>query len=116
MTSDDRISVLEHLNKIMDLRFGAKDTEFDNYKNEIERRLEGLNNLWDDVEKDRGLLVRGETYYPKIKAIEEALDTVEKRISAVETSIITTAASTRNWLYGLGAAIVAVEFVLRFWK
>jgi hypothetical protein len=115
MTDDDRISVLEHLNRIIDLRFDALDKEMSYYRLEMERRLEGLNELREDVVKDRGLLIRGDVYYPKIKTLDEGIDKVEGRISAVETSLITTAASNRNWVIGIATLVVVIELILRFW-
>ena len=116
MTDDDRISVLEHLNRIIDLRFDALDKELTYYRVEMQRRLEGLNELREDVVKDRGLLIRADTYYPKLKTVDEAVDKVEARIGAVETSLITTASSNRSWLIGIGTAVVVLELILRFYK
>ena len=78
-------------------------------KPHMQRRLEGLNELREDVVKDRSLLIRGDTYYPKIEAIDKELDVLEKHVDQSE-------ARTKAWLTAIGIGLVVFQIILRFWK
>ena len=108
MDTQERVSILEHLNTIIELRFSALNKELKLYREEMQRRLEGLNELREDVVKDRSLLIRGDLYYPKVKGLDEKIDLLEKCVDQSE-------ARTSVWLVVLGIALVLIPVVVRLW-
>jgi len=82
------------------------------HEREIERRLDGMNELREQINRERGSFVSREMYDTK----NEQLAT---RTSASETKLsnIATARSTLNWLWGaaLGAAALIIS-LLHIWS
>ena len=108
MNEQERISVLEHLSQIIDLRFEALDKELKYYRDEMQRRLEGLNQLREDVVKDRSLFVRGETYCPKMESIDREIASLKKHVDQSE-------ARTWTWMAAIGIGLVFLQVAIRFW-
>jgi hypothetical protein len=76
---------------------------------ETERRLEGLNQLREDVVKDRSLFIRQEVYYAHIEADKKMDDDTKRRLTIVETRSIT-------WTAAIAMFLIIVEILLKVIK
>jgi len=105
MSEDTHILLREYIREIMDereknvnYRFEAAKEALMESKKELDKKLAELNQLRRDVETDRDVLVKKETYEIEYTALVKRVDWNQKII-----------------FMGLGALIV-LEFILRYAK
>ena len=79
------------------------------HANDMERRLEGLNQLRQDVVEDRKDFLPQRVYDIKTSAYDIWCTEVNRRITVIETRSIT-------WTAAIGTFVIAVQVALRFWK
>jgi len=94
--------------KYYDLCFKNASRALDLSKSELDRRLEELNELRKSVEKDRIQFVKVESFNYKTEAIEHSISSLDKRITVIETRIIT-------WIGSIGAFFLIIQVVLWIW-
>jgi hypothetical protein len=123
MTDDDKrelkegyVNLREHLEMLirerqsqMELRFKAQHEALVLKADELERRLEALNELRKSVERDRDEFIKKETYNIKTSWYDEWCRGVDKRLTASETRAVT-------WTAAIALFFVIVQVALRFWK
>jgi len=77
---------------------------------ELERRLDGLNQLRSEVVKDREVFLRRDVYDEGHKALTVRFDIAERaataRIEVVERNLA--------WIIGVGSALVALSFLVGY--
>jgi hypothetical protein len=76
---------------------------------ETERRLEGLNELREAVERDRNMLVRRELYDSQVGDLGSKLQAMDKRITVIETRAVV-------WAGAITIMFVVVQLLIRFWS
>ena len=76
---------------------------------ELERRLELLNELRNEVVSDRTQFVRREAYDIIVDTIQKSIRGVEKRITVIETRSVV-------WTAAIGVIFVIVQIGMRFIK
>lgn len=74
---------------------------------ELERRLEGLNELRQDVVKDRALFVRQDVFESKIKSMDTARQDLKEEVITIRTQIVT-------WMAAIGVFFILVQFGLNY--
>ena len=84
-THEGYVHLKEYFEKIIDLRFQDSNNALILSRNELERRLEGLNELRKDVEKDRGLLLRKETYEVEHRLLASEIRALSDKMITMET-------------------------------
>jgi hypothetical protein len=113
MSDTSRISVLEHLTALMDARFTSIEKELRLYREDMSRRLEGLNELREEYTKSRSrdqeLLLPRSVFDAWTKGRAEWRDTVEQRLTthgakADKSSIVAVVAGVLS----IFATIIAV--------
>lgn len=105
MNDGDRaylLAILEERDRQYDFRYRAQQEALQMAREEMERRLEGLNELRREVTEDRGRFLSVEKYEAQRQAIEAALDEAREFRGKVLGLIATTAI-----LAGVVGAIVA---------
>jgi len=121
MTDDDKrelihgyINLKEHFNMILEERQKRMDDRFEAQKDaltksneELERRLEVLNELRSAVEKDRSQFVKAETYELKTKWYDEWVRTVDEKLTSQSSRYAT-------WLVALGVFFSIIQIVIYF--
>ncbi len=100
--------LLSERQKRMDDRFEAQKTALAKSNEELERRLEALNELRSAVEKDRSQFVKVDTYELKTKWYDEWVRGVDKKLTAQDSRYAT-------WLVSLGLIMAAIQVILHFW-
>lgn len=104
MSQDDNnlgVDLREYLEKVIDMKFGAMEEALRLARVDVDRRLAELNQLRSEVTQDRGQFVLKDIHYTW-------KETVEKRLSAIETRAIT-------WTAAIGLFFVVVGLVMKFW-
>ena len=106
------INFVYHFERLWNEREKRLDHQFNSAKEAVvvakeenERRLEALNQLRKDVEKDRVEFVKVGVFYAKMDEVEK----LDKRVTIIETRQVT-------WTVAIGAFFVALQLILRFWK
>lgn len=89
LTLDDRVSVLRHLDRVIDLRFDSINKELALYREDVRERLMKMNELRTEVLTDRAEFVRKGVYEAQQKALQETRDEVAVRFSVIETRLNT---------------------------
>jgi len=121
MTDDPRrelthgyINLTDHFEKLwierekrLDDRFEAQKEAIAKSKEELERRLEALNELRRAVEKDRVQFVKVETYDIKTLWYDEWVRGVDKRLISQDTRYAT-------WIIALGIFFSVLQVSMRF--
>ena len=100
MPSD--VTLREYIEMILSEREKHSQLALELASVEIERRLKDLNQLREDVVKDRGLFVKSDNYELKIKELDTWKTTVDKAIVRIDTKSTT-------W----GAAIMIVVIIIQ---
>jgi hypothetical protein len=100
--------LLSERQKRMDDRLEAQKTALAKSNEELERRLEALNELRSAVEKDRSQFVKVDTYELKTKWYDEWVRGVDKKLTAQDSRYAT-------WLVSLGLIMAAIQVILHFW-
>ena len=95
--------------KYFNVRFDALYENLKLARYDLERRLEGLNELRKDVEKDRELLLRKEAFEDKIKFYDEWIPQVNKRLTVMETRSVV-------WTAAIAIFFILINIALRIWK
>lgn len=91
--------------EIFEARFRAADQALVLRTSDIERRLEGLNQLRSEVVKDREQFVRKESYDEKHMFLEEKLNTQGTRLTIMETRSVV-------WTAAIGMFFVIVQLAM----
>jgi len=92
--------LMDEREKQMNLRFDAAQEALMSKEGDLNRRLEGLNELRAAVEKDRAQFVKTEVYDIKTAGYDEWCRAVDKRFA--------------YWGGGLTALVFVLEFIFRF--
>ena len=115
MTNDDRISILEHLGKVMDLRFASLDKEMTLYREEVEKRLKVLNDheammrhVREDAERKLEKMLPRETFETWTNDRMLWRDQVNRQLTTIETR-------TMTWGAALAIFITVLTLALHFW-
>jgi uncharacterized protein YydD (DUF2326 family) len=90
-------------------RLDAMDEALTLRTGELERRLEGLNQLRQEVTQDRKEFLQKETYDIKTAYYDEWCRNVDARLTTLETRIAT-------WVASLGVLFTVVQLILHYWS
>jgi hypothetical protein len=105
-------AILIEREKKFDLHFQMIREALDVSSRELERRLEGLNQLraeyTSDRTHDRQQYVRQETYDQKILWYDDWVRTVDKKLTESESS-------HRTWLIAIGIFFTILQVLLKYW-
>ena len=103
------------LKEIIDHRFKALDDALTVRTTELERRLAGLNELRNEVTKDRDQFVKKDTYDLRVGYYDKYIDDTRKehlnlvsRVTVIETRTIV-------WTSVLGVAFTLLQIILHFY-
>ena len=114
---------IELRKEIVTNRFYAMDDALLLRTGELEKRLEGLNELRSEVISDRDQLVKKETYNIKTAAYDEWCTDINRRISVIETkmsvaleNITQTESRIRVWTMIVAIVFTAVQMLLHVLK
>lgn len=91
----------------MKLRFDALDAALRLRTNEIDKRLSGLNELREEVVKDRSLLVTKESYDIKTTYYDGWCRNVDRDLTTIKTRAVT-------WVAAIGFLLVLVQIALHY--
>jgi hypothetical protein len=104
---DFLIRLLEEQEKRITLRFDALDKALILSHQEMERRLEGLNQLRNEVTIDRGQFTIKEKCESKHEGLKIWQDSVNKKLTILETRSIT-------WTAAVGIFFLLISFAMRW--
>jgi hypothetical protein len=90
-------------------RLDAMDHALDLRTGELERRLEGLNQLRAEVVQDRKDFLLKDTYDIKTTYYDDWCRGVDSRLTTLETRIAT-------WVATLGVLFTVVQLILHYWS
>lgn len=76
---------------------------------EMERRLEGLNQLRSEVTRDRDMYLQRSVYDIKTDIYDRWMQDMSRRMTVQETRSIL-------WTSAIGAGVVMLQVLLHFWK
>ncbi len=114
MERDETISIKEFVQAILKVqgdmtnqRFDALDKAIELSRDEMNRRLESLNQLRAEVMTDRQTLVQRETCESQHKELRNWRDSVNSKLTTLETRSIT-------WTAAVGVFFVVLTFVMRW--
>ena len=97
---------LRQCSKTLDLRFEALDKALELKSLEMERRLAGMNELREEVMKDRSQFVRSDMY----DVASREFRSVVNRVTIIETRIVA-------WTSALAVFFLIVQMGIKiFWK
>ncbi len=103
------------LEKMMNTRFDALDESMKSRTSDLDRRLAGLNELRNEVVKDRSLFVKQEVYdyshrnlMDTVNNLNERLNLISNRLTAIETRAVT-------WTAAIALFFVALQIVMHYW-
>ena len=109
MTDDEKrelkhgyVTLKEHLEKVLELRFAAARESLELAKIELERRLGDLNELRKSVESDRSQFVKLETYDLKTAWYDEWCRGVDKKLA--------------YWSAAIVVIVFLIELGVKFWR
>ena len=100
-------ALLEERQKRMDDRFQSQKDALSKSNEELERRLEALNELRAAVEKDRAQFVQVETYKQKIEWYDDWVRAVDQKLTSRDSRYAT-------WIIALGIFFAAIQVALHF--
>ena len=92
-----------------DMRITALEKEIILRFSDLERRLGGLNELRNEVTKDREQFLRAETYANKTEFYDRWITSVERRLTVIETRSIT-------WTAAIAVFFLIVQIAMRWLK
>lgn len=103
-----------YMNQLIDHRFDAMDQALKLRAAELERRLEGLNELRSQVVKDRDQFVKKEAYEMRVMYYDKHIDDTRlthqglvNRVTVIETRSIV-------WTSVIGVAFTILQILLHF--
>jgi hypothetical protein len=104
----------KHMQEILDHRFEAMDDAVAARAKELERRLEGLNELREQVVSDRDEFLRKETYDLRVQYYDKYID--DTRITHQQLVNRVTVIETRSivWTSVIGVAFTILQVLLHF--
>jgi hypothetical protein len=104
----------KHMQEMIDHRFEAMDDAVAARAKELERRLEGLNELREQVISDRDEFLRKETYDLRVQYYDKYIDDTRithqglvNRVTVIETRSIV-------WTSVIGVAFTILQVLLHF--
>jgi len=83
---------------------------------ELERRLEGLNQLRADVVRDREEFVRKDTYMINHKSLELMTNLTTDRINVIGNRILVLETRSVVWTVAIGVFFIICQIALHFWS
>lgn len=99
--------MLEEQEKRITIRFDSLDKALVLNQDEMERRLEGLNQLRSEVVTDRGQFVNKSKCEERHDSLRDWQDSVNAKLTTLETRSIT-------WTAAVGVFFLAVSLLMRF--
>jgi hypothetical protein len=118
--TDDHVSFEEKMcisrNETVKSRLDGMDVALGVRAQEIERRLEGLNQLRNEVVKDRDLFIRKDVFYQHQDAQNKQYEEIEKRLSLHDTRITIIETRAVVWTAAIAMFFTIVQVLMRFWK
>jgi len=90
-------------------RFEGNDKALKILADQMERRLEALNELRSEVTKDREDLVQKRVYDIQVQQYNTSVENFARRLTIIETRSVT-------WTAALGTLFLLVQLILHFWK
>lgn len=95
-----------HMEKVS-VRLDSMDRALEKAERDMERRLEGLNELRGDVVRDRDWFVRREAYEIKTTYYDEWMHRVNDRLTKIETRTVV-------WTGAVALFLIVIEIALHF--
>ena len=103
----EKICIAKH--DVIITRFEAMDKAVAARTQDLERRLEGLNQLRQEVIRDRETFLEKKVYDIKTQGYDSWCSDISKRITIIETRSVT-------WTAAIGLFFVLVQIALHFIK
>ena len=100
---------VKHLKELMELRFSNLDEAISVARERVDDRLEGMNELREQIQNERGQYLTRDSYDREHKALEIRVGALELQNSKWTGSL---------WMLGaaLSAVVVIVNVLLKFWS
>ena len=105
-----------YMGKLIDHRFEAMDRAVIERTKELERRLEGLNELRQQVVRDREQFVKKEAYEMRVAFYDKYIDDTRTqhmdlvgRVTIIETRSVV-------WTSVIAVAFTVLQIILHFWR
>jgi hypothetical protein len=89
LTRQEQVSVLRHLDRVIDLKIDGLTKELTLYRDDMREKMLKMNELRSEVLIDRAQFVRIGVYEGNEKARAEWRDDIQKRMTTIETRILT---------------------------
>ena len=105
----DSISLREYIEKIIDEREKYHSLALSLASKEIERRLEALNELREEVTSDRAQFIKEDIYAARNKELDGWRNSVDKAIVRIDTK-------SSTWAVAIVIFVTIIQIALRFWK
>jgi hypothetical protein len=105
----------EALEKVMNTRFIAIDDALVLRTEELNGRLKGLNELRNEVVKDRIMFVTKESYDSAHHFLERAVTTVDDKTNLVINRLTVVETRAVTWTAAVALFFMIMQIVLHFW-
>lgn len=101
------LHIMQEQGKTIDLRFDSLDKSIILSRDEMNRRLEGLNQLRNEVLMDRSMFMPRETCATQHKDLTDWREAINNKVTILETRAIT-------WTAAVGIFFLFINVVLRW--
>lgn len=97
------------LRDYVDIKMSASEKAVKIASDNLQRELEKLNELRQDVVKDRSLFVRQDAYEVKIKSIDLSIQEVKEKQISLETKFVT-------WISAISVFFIIIQIMLNYFN
>jgi len=106
--------LIEERTKQNELQFKDMDKALHLASQEMERRLEGLNEMRSSYEKDRSEFVKVESFRLQISGIERAINDFEKTLNKIDNRITAVESRSRTWSAAIIMFLVILQIIIKW--
>lgn len=105
-----------NLEKLLEQRFIAMDRALVERTKELERRLEGLNELRSEVVRDRDQFVKREAYDMRSIVVDKYVDEIRTSIQGITNRLTIIETRSVIWTSTIGIGFVVLQMILHYWR
>ena len=106
--------LIEERTKQNELQFKDMDKALHLASQEMERRLEGLNEMRSSYEKDRSEFVKVESFRLQMSGIERAINDFEKTLNKIDNRITAVESKSRTWSAAIIMFLVILQIIIKW--
>ena len=103
---------IEALDRLFTERFTLRDEAIEIAREDVERRLDGMNEVREQISSERGRYLTREMYDERHQVLTDLVGSLENRVSAIEGGSLIKAATIGWLLAGMGLLITIVVVVV----